>query len=154
MKVQRHGIPVAAALALLLITTIAFFRTAGSAQSRKAASAITIAQLAGSWQVTLVGNTGCGTTSLLFTGTLNSKGVATGTLVGDSGCGPSSNTQTFSITKLNANGSGVGGLTCGTGCGWILNVQVNPSETVMNLADVSADNPENYLAGTAVKRSE
>ena len=155
MKVQHHKIEVAAAFAFLLITTIAVFRTVGSAQSAKAAPAITIAQLAGSWQVTLVGNTGCGISSMLFTGILNPNGVAHGTLTGSStGCAPSSDVQTFSITTLNANGSGTGSLTCGAGCGWALNVQVNPSKTVMNLADVSPENPDNVLAGTAVKQTE
>jgi hypothetical protein len=155
MTVQRQRIPVAAALALLLLTTVASFRTVGSAQSTKAKPAFTIAQLAGPWTITLVGNTGCGINSMLFTGALNSSGVATGTLTGSStGCAPSSTTQTFSITTLNANGSGTSNLTCGSGCGWDLSFQVSPSGGVMNLADVSPENPDNVLAGTAVRLSE
>lgn len=87
---------------------------------------------------------------LAFTGTMNSSGVATGTLTGSSGCGPSSNTQTFTITGLAANGSGTAGLTCGPGCGWTFNIQVSPNKQVINLVDVT--DPNNWLAGTAVKQ--
>jgi hypothetical protein len=150
MKVHRQLNPTAAVLALLLVATITLAPITASAQNANGAPPITISQLAGPWQVAVVGNTGCGISSLLFTGTLNSSGVATGTLTGNSGCGPSSNTETFAINSLNANGSGTAGLTCGAGCGWTFNIQVNPTRQVMNLVDVT--DPSNYLAGTAVKQ--
>lgn len=149
MKVNRQIIPTAAALALLLVATITIV-PATSAQNAKGPAPITISQLAGPWQLAVVGNTGCGISSLLFTGTLNSSGVASGTLIGNSGCGPSNNTQTFTIVSLNANGSGTAGLTCGVGCGWTFDIQVNPTRQVMNLVDVT--DPSNYLAGSAVKQ--
>jgi len=40
---------------------------------------MTVAQLAGPWQIAAVGNTGCGIMSQLFTGTMNSSGTAVGT---------------------------------------------------------------------------
>jgi hypothetical protein len=151
MNVQRQ-IHFAAALVLLLVATIGFFPTTASAQSdAKAKPEITVAQLAGPWQVAVNGNTGCGQTSLLFTGTLSNTGVANGTLIGNSGCGPSNNAQTFEIITLNSNGSGTAGLSCGSDCGWIFNIQVAPNKQVMNLVDVT-DGDGNYLGGTAIKQ--
>jgi hypothetical protein len=149
MKAQRQVASVAGALALLLVATVAF--VPASAQDTKVNPAITVAQLAGPWQIAVVGNTGCGQTSLLFTGTLNAGGQSTGTLIGSSGCGPSDNTQTFTINSLNADGSGTAGLSCGDDCGWNFTIQVSPNKQVINLVDVT-DGDGNYLAGTAVKQ--
>ena len=142
----------AGALALLLVATIASVPAVLSAQDAKVKPAITIAQLAGPWQIALVGNTGCGITSILFTGTMNSAGNAPGTLIGNSGCGPSNTSQHFWIESLNSNGSGTAGLSCGEGCGWLLSIQVSPNKQVINLVDIT--DPANYLAGTAVKQSK
>ena len=139
-----------AVLATLLVLTVTTMVTLSPAADEKARSAINVSQLAGPWQIAVVGNTGCGISSLLFTGTMNSSGVATGTLIGSSGCGQSSNTETFTITTLAGNGSGTAGLTCGPGCGWTFNIQVSPSKQVFNLVDVT--DPNNWLAGTAVKQ--
>ena len=139
-------------LALLLAVTVAAVVPVSAAQNVKVRPAITVAQLAGPWQIAVVGNTGCGVSSLLFTGTLNASGTATGTLTGSSaGCGPGSSTQTFTITSLSSNGSGTAGLTCGSGCGWTFSIQVSPNKQVFNLVDVT-DPAGNILAGTAVKQ--
>jgi hypothetical protein len=116
----------------------------------KAKSPMTIAGLAGPWQVAVVGNTGCGISSLLFTGTLNAQGKSTGTLTANDGCGLSISTESFNILSLNTNGSGTAGLTCGSGCGWLFNIQVSPSRLVFNMVDVT--DPNNWLAGSAVKQ--
>ena len=150
MKVQRQVVSVAGAFALLLIATIAFVPAVTLAQDAQVAPEITVAQLAGSWQIAVVGNTGCGQTSLLFTGTLDAGGQSTGTLIGNSGCGPSNNTQTFTISSLNANRSGTAGLSCGVDCGWNFTIQVSLNKQVINLVDITDAN--NYLAGTAVKQ--
>ena len=139
-----------ALLAILLFASVGALVTLGAAQDVGVKAPITLAQLAGPWQIAVVGNTGCGISSLLFTGTLNTSGVATGTLIGSSGCGPSNNTQTFTILSLNPNGSGTAGLTCGSGCGWTFQIQVSPNKQVVNLVDVT--DPNNWLAGTAVKQ--
>ena len=149
MKTERKNTTVAVALGLLLIATTTLV-PAGWAQEAKVKPAITIAQLAGPWQVALVGNTGCGISSLLFNGTMNSSGQATGTLIGNSGCGPSNNSQTFTVNSLKSNGSGTAFLSCGEGCGWNLTIQVSPNEQVIGLVDIT--DPGNYLAGTAVRR--
>ncbi|MBV9265258.1 MAG: PASTA domain-containing protein [Acidobacteriaceae bacterium] len=116
---------------------------------------ITVDQLAGRWQITLVGNTGCGQSSLLFTGNLNANGTGTGTLTGSSGCNPSpsSSTQTFTITSLNADGSGTAALSCGSGCGWNFDIQVDANKQTFNLVDVT-NGSANVLAGTAVAVAE
>jgi hypothetical protein len=139
-----------AVLGLLLVVTVASLVVAGAAENVK--PAITIAQLAGPWQIALVGFTGCGQTAMLFTGTLNSSGAAEGTLTGSSGgCAASSNTETFTITSLEPNGSGTASLSCGSGCGWGFNIQVAASKQVFNLVDV-VNSPGDVLAGSAVKQ--
>ena len=150
MKTQRARMSLAAVSVLLLTATIALIPTVATAQNEKAKPEMTINQLAGPWQLALVGNTGCGTSTILFTGSLNTSGVANGTLTGNSGCGPSSLSSTFTIISLNANGSGTAGLSCGNDCGWTLNIQVSPNKQVINMVDVT--DPSNYVAGTAVKQ--
>jgi hypothetical protein len=141
-----------ALLAVLLLATVGSLVTLSAAQDVKAKPAITIAQLAGPWQIGIVGNTGCGESSMIFTGTLNTSGVAVGTLTGNSAaCGPSTSSQTFTITSLSTNGSGTAGLTCGAGCGWTFYIQVSPNKQVFNLVDVTDVNGNN-LGGTAVKQ--
>jgi hypothetical protein len=106
--------------------------------------------LAGPWQITLVGNTGCGPSSLLFSGSLNNSGSATGTLTGSSGCGKSSSTQTFTITDWNSTTvSGTATLTCGPGCGWTFAIQLDSDASSFNLVDIT--NGGNELAGTAIR---
>jgi hypothetical protein len=110
---------------------------------------ITMPQLAGPWQIALVGNTGCGQTSLLFSGSLSASGTAAGTLTGFSGCGSSKSPQTFTITSLNSQGTGTATLSCGSGCGWTFDIQVAPKGGMFNLVDV-ANGGANVLAGTAI----
>ncbi len=138
-----------ASLAALLMTAIAAHGQSGLRPP------MTVSQLAGSWQAALVGNTGCGFTSMLVTFTLDSAGAGTATITGNSastnpGCGPSvSNGQTFTITSLSSAGNGIAGLSCGPDCGWNFNIQVAPNRQIFNLVDVVNDS--NYLAGTAVR---
>ncbi|HEX8814925.1 MAG TPA: hypothetical protein VF753_05435 [Terriglobales bacterium] len=121
-----------------------------SPNKAKAAPAITLAQLAGTWQIALSGQTGCGLNSLLFSGTLNAKGLAYGTLFSSSGCGTGAESnQTLTITGLDADGSGSAILTCGAGCGWSLIFQLSINKQIMNFVDIEDSN--NYLAGSATK---
>lgn len=114
--------------------------------------AVVVSQLAGSWQIALVGNTGCGFTSMLVNVTLNSVGTGTATNSGNSaGCAPSiSSDEPFAINSLNPNGSGTANLSCGPDCGWEFNIQVAPNRQIFNLVDVI--NGGNYLTGTAVRQ--
>jgi hypothetical protein len=122
-------------------------------------NARTLQALAGTWQATLLGNTGCGLQSMLVTFTLNSSGQATDAANtghflngGDAGCqdGATSSGNTFSITSLNSDGSGTAGLSCGSDCGWTFQIQVSRDGTEFNLVDVDPQNPNNLLQGVAI----
>jgi hypothetical protein len=110
------------------------------------------ADLTGNWQMTTVGQTGCGFGTTLYTFTLNSAGLATNvTAISHTGCGDSQSTgNRFQIQSLSANGSGKANLTCGSACGWNLNIQVSPDRSTFNLIDVSPQNPGNFIEGVAV----
>jgi len=137
-----------AVLGLLLLATVGSLVGVSAA-----ANPIKVAQLVGPWQVAVSGNTGCGVSSLLYNGKLDSIGHSTGTLTGSSaGCGSSTTTETFNILTLNGDGSGTAGLTCGAGCGWVFNIQVSRDKLVINMVDV-LDGGSNVLAGTAVKQT-
>lgn len=133
-------------MTLLSIPTLLV--AAGAAADEKAQPTITIAQLAGPWEIALVGNRRFGATCLLFTGTLNSNGHANGTLTMGNGCDVDvQSAETFDVKTLNHNCSGTAGLSCGSGCGWNFYIQVSPQRQVFNLADVT-DPVANYLAGS------
>lgn len=105
--------------------------------------------LAGNWQITLGGLTGCGQSTELANMNLNAAGAGTGSLQTHGTCGDSSLTgQTFTIITMNPNGSGTAGLSCGTGCGWLFSIQVSADRSTLNLVDIS--DPGNFLVGTAV----
>jgi hypothetical protein len=106
--------------------------------------------LAGSWQATLVGDTGCGAGTIVVNFTLNSAGTGPATLHGHSGCGTTTTTgQTFTINTLNVNGSGTAGVSCGTNCGFTFAIQVSPDRAIFNMADITDPIP-NALAGVAI----
>ena len=150
---------IAGAFALLLVATITFVTSSFSAQDAKAAPAITIPQLAGPWQATLIGNTGCGLVSMLVNFTLDSSGTATDATFTTHLSGPNkggridgtvTTGQIFTINSLNSNGSGTAGLSCGTGCGWEFQIQVSKNHQVANLTDVDTANPYNTPTGTMI----
>jgi hypothetical protein len=114
--------------------------------------------LSGNWQMTLLGNTGCGLSSMLVTFTLNGSGTATNATITSHDINPTatcpdgavSTGNTFSIITLSSNGSGTAGLTCGAGCGWTFDIQVAPDRSIFNVVDVATFNPNNLLVGTAI----
>ncbi len=111
------------------------------------------ADLSGAWQMTIIGQTGCGFGTTLYTFTLNASGSSSN-VVGTyhtAGCGDgTSSGNTFTILSLNPDGSGTAGLSCGTGCGWNLNIQVSPDRSKFNVIDVSPANPGNFIEGVAI----
>jgi hypothetical protein len=111
------------------------------------------ADLAGRWQMTLIGQTGCGFGTTLYTFTLNASGSSsnvTGTYH-TAGCGDgTSSGNRFTIQSLSSDGSGTANLTCGSGCGWNLNIQVSPDRSKFNVIDVSPANPGNFIEGVAI----
>lgn len=124
----------------------------GAVSSSFATGNIVPADLTGNWQMTTIGQTGCGFGTTLYTFTLNSAGLATNvTGVSHTGCGDSRSTgNTFQIQSLGANGSGKAGLSCGPGCGWNLNIQVSADRSTFSLIDVSPENPVNFIEGVAI----
>jgi hypothetical protein len=125
----------------------------GYAINNSTAGRVSLTNLAGRWQMTLYGNTGCGLSSSVVTFTLNALGVATNATNTShtAGCGdPTSTLNNFTVSSLSPNGSGVAGLSCGTSCGWTFNIQVSPDRSTFNVVDVSPSNPSNFLVGTAI----
>ena len=115
---------------------------------------ITIAQLKGTWSATLSGVTGCGTTTLTTTFTLDASGNGS-QLAGvqhTAGCGDIDLTGlSAQIQSFNGDGSGFIAFGCGSGCGLGFNMQVNKTKQVFNLGPQAV--PGNYLAGVAVKKN-
>jgi hypothetical protein len=137
---------------LLLITIASLVAVSAAADQRRAPAPITLAKLKGPWAATIVGNTGCGLSTMYVTFTLDAtgNGQGTATVVGHGQCGDATTSGLdFSVSSLNANGSGTAGLSCGAGCGWNLIIQVAKNAQVFSLVDVDPTNPSNYIAGTA-----
>ena len=143
---RKYARLLAYAAALSLVTALAF------SVPSSATGNVVPADLAGNWQMTVIGETGCGFGTTLYTFTLNASGVATNVSgVSHSGCGTGNfSGDSFTIQSLNANGSGTAGLTCGAGCGWNLNIQVAPDRSTFTVIDVSAANPGNFIQGVAI----
>jgi hypothetical protein len=150
MKMMKNGLVVRFAFAAVLsLATI----PAVQAQTDRPPAA-KISQLAGPWSVSLIGNTGCGWSSMLVTFTLDATGTGTATIQSHtSGCGDNTTTGvTFVVQTMSANGSGTANLSCGADCGWEFNIQVAPNREVFSLVDVYPENPGNYLSGMAVRQ--
>jgi len=128
---------------------------AGVAIRQSTAGFISKTNLAGPWQLAIDSQTGCGTSAMLVSFTLNATGVANNitTTSHTSGCGDGTVTgNTFTIQTLNADGSGTANLTCGPACGWNLNIQVSPDRSTFNVVDVSSANPGNFMIGKAIHK--
>jgi len=148
MKNVRASVRLAGLFALGLVTIVAMVRT-----SKASIGNVSKSDLAGPWQMTVIGQTGCGFGTTLYTFTLNSAGVASNVNATShtAGCGDLTTTNaSFQINTVSSNGSGTASLGCGVGCGWGLNIQVAPDRSVFNLIDVAAANPNNFIEGTAV----
>jgi hypothetical protein len=141
---MKHPSARIALLVLLVAITVVSF-----VKSSKATGNISKGDLAGSWVLTAVGNTGCGISSELATISLTPAGTGTATLQTHGQCADSTLTgQSFTILSLKTNGEGTAGLSCGSGCGWTFTFQVSPDRSTMTLVDVT--DPGNFLSGTAV----
>ena len=118
---------------------------------------LSVAALKGTWQLSFMGITGCGFTTMVETAVLDATGAGTVTTAQShtSGCGDSISSTTslpFTISHLNPDGSGTGNLSCGAGCGWNLIVQVAQNAQVFSAIDVDPVNPGNFVEIIAVKR--
>jgi len=118
---------------------------------------LTVASLQGTWQLSFMGITGCGFTTMVETALLDGTGVGKVTTAQShtAGCGDSISTTTsypFTISQLNPDGSGTGNLSCGAGCGWNLIVQVAENAQMFTAIDVDPVNPGNFVEIVAVRR--
>jgi hypothetical protein len=120
-------------------------------------AALTVASLKGTWQLSFMGITGCGFTTMVETAVLDATGVGKVTTAQShtAGCGDSISTTAsfpFTINHLNSDGSGTGNLSCGPGCGWNLIVQVAQNAQMFTAIDVDPVNPGNFVEIVAVRR--
>ena len=135
----------------LAAAAVAFAACAAPAVGWAGVGLVTTADLYGPWVATLSGVTGCGPTAMHVTISMNNLGTGTATVTTHGQCGNSVLTgQTFKVITLGTNGVGTAGLSCGAGCGWNLRFSISPDRQIMNLVDVDAVNPGNYLAGVAI----
>jgi hypothetical protein len=135
-----------ATLSLLLIIIIT------AAVPASATGNIVKSDLTGTWRMELRGNTGCGFVTMWVIAQITSGGSGDALLETHGQCGDSTlKFQTFTVKSLTAKGTGTATLSCGSGCGWLFNIQVAPDRSKFNLVDIS--DPGNYLEGVAVLSS-
>ena len=140
---------------LAALAAIACFSVVMPSSAEDGSGPATIASFAGRWQMTIVGQTGCGFSTVVYYITLPRSGVGTQTSTSHTaGCGDGNSTSLpFVIQSVNADGSGRANLSCGAGCGFNLTIQLAPNQQVFNAVDVDAVNPGNFIEGTAVRQS-
>jgi hypothetical protein len=139
-----------ASFVVLSLVTVVAMSTPGSATGN-----IVKADLTGAWQMTIIGQTGCGFGTSIYSFTLDANGVSSNVRGSyhTAGCGDGTfSGDAFTIVSLNPDGSGTAGLSCGSGCGWNLCIQVSPDRSTFNVVDVSSANPNNYIEGVAVHK--
>jgi hypothetical protein len=144
--------------ALSLISFAALMPLRASADLKDTVPPMSIADLQGTWQMTVIGQTGCGFGTTVYVFTLDATGTGyVSATYHTAGCGDGSVTTAaqnqFFVHALNPDGSGTAGLTCGPSCGWELTIQVSSNRQVFNFADVDAANPNNFIEGTAIRRA-
>ena len=145
---------VATGAAALLVITFASVMFSAAQEQQQVKAPITISQMKGTWVAALSGVTGCGTTTLETTFTLDATGNGTqiSATQHTAGCGDIDlSGQTAQLQQLNADGSGFIALGCGSGCGFGFDIQVvkaGPQAFTMAPQTV----PGNYLAGVALRK--
>lgn len=148
MTSRRQSARLAFLVALMVVTLVS---TVIPAAAEIVKPQVTVAQLAGSWQATIVGEGGCGFGTKLVTFTLNSSGLATDATWSyhNTGCGDNEFTgQTFEILTLNSAGTGTAQLGIGGGVVLTFSIQVAPNHQVFNMVDITDSG--NYEEGTAI----
>jgi hypothetical protein len=139
--------------AFLIVLTLVIVIAVSSLGSASTGN-IVKSDLAGNWLIALHGTTGCGFSDMEADVSINTSGIGTGTLTTHGQCGDSTlSGQSFNINTMKATGSGTAGLSCGTGCGWVFDIQVSPDRSKFNLVDVNPANPGNFVEGLAARKS-
>lgn len=139
-------------LAVALIAVAAVAAPFATAADKNAQPLMTVAGLAGSWEVELSSYGTCGNGTHLLIFTLNSKGASGdfGDTYNTSGCGKGSNPkQTFTIDSLNTDGTGTATFS-NNGTPLTLSIQVNTAINVFSLVDITDVNE--IWAGTAIRQ--
>jgi hypothetical protein len=113
--------------------------------------AITLSQLAGSWQATLVIDGGCGLGTKLVRFSLSSSGSGGATAFYHTpDCGNNEESGRMTITSLSANGTGTAQLNFGGAAVFNFYIQVSPNGQVLNMVDITDSN--NYEEGSAIRQ--
>ena len=148
----RHQPARILSLFALSLVALAFQSTSSYAQNSIAPPSVTLGNLSGVWVVSLTGVTGCGQVAMRVLADLNSSGTTSDAslITHSSECGNGTATEAFEITSLQSSGTGNAHLSCGEGCGWDFDIQVEPGNNAFTLVDVT--NGQNYLEGTAVRK--
>lgn len=152
MITNRPTVKIANFVLAMLVLTFAAVQFS-AAQDQAKAPVATIAQMKGTWTVTLSGYSGCGETTLISTFTLDATGNGTQSAGTEHtvGCGDMNLAgQIAQIQTFNADGSGFIAFGCGTGCGFGFYIQVEKNKQVFNLAPQLVGG--NFLAGVAVHK--
>jgi hypothetical protein len=147
MNSRRQPAQFAFLFALMLVTLLSVAIPAAADGERPE---VTLANLAGSWKTTIAGQGSCGIGSELLVFTLNSSGEATDVLytAHTVKCGNQQFTdQTFTITSLNADGSGTAELNI-NGAVRHFTIQVSPARQVFSMVDLT--DAGHYQAGTGI----
>jgi hypothetical protein len=137
----------------LVVAAIALSLAVAQDVGKTAPPPVTISQLAGTWTATLSGVTGCGTSTLQTTFTLDATGNGTqsSAVLHTVGCGDVDHSgESAQIQSLRSNGNGFIALGCGVGCGFGFKIQVARNLQVFNMGAQAVSG--NYLAGVAVHR--
>jgi len=141
---------------LTFVALVSLVPARASADEADGPPPMSVAALQGTWQMTFMGQTGCGfgTAVLVVTLDANGSGMVTGNShTAGCGDGPVGGTDQFVIHTLNSDGSGTAGLSCGPACGWALTIQVSANREVFTFIDVDPSNPNNFVEGTAIRRA-
>jgi hypothetical protein len=128
----------------------------GIAIASSVADNIVVADMTGEWQVSLMGHQlACGATKVSAVGTLTLNPAGAGSLNATlkSTCGNGDVVNSFAIAGLNADGSGIANLDCGSGCGFTFSIQVSSDRSMFNLVTVSPADAGDFVAGVAIRRS-
>ena len=152
---MKHNIKKASIGALTMLVAMFAVVASGGAQTKPKANApVLLSGMKGTWTAALSGVTGCGTTTLETTFTLdaNGNGSQISATQHTAGCGDIDlSGQSAQIQVFNADGSGFLALGCGSGCGFGFDIQVvraGPQAFTLAPQTVSG----NYLAGMAVRK--
>jgi hypothetical protein len=154
MKQNRYTTSITTWGAALLMVMFASVMFSAAQESSNVKAPILISQMKGTWTAALSGVTGCGTTTLETTFTLDGSGNGTqiSATQHTAGCGDIDLTgQTAQIQQFNADGSGFLALACGPGCGFGFDIQVvKAGPQAFTLAPQTVTG--NYLAGVALRK--